>query len=391
MRGDAHDAGAVRLHALAAVLMFLLVMGALLTHAQAQEGIQQVISEETARLIERMDLTEIVEQAPEMDVVRILKDAVQGDFSIDGEGLTQAVRRTLVGKASGLIPRMVRILGITVLCAALLRLRSLTGRDGISRLMETLAYLCMILPVAYDFSALLAQGRAVTERMVNFYQAVLPTMLALMTSMGGAHSAMMMSELSLTATGFLAGFVETVLFAVLGFAAALACLNNFAPEIRLGRALKLLRTGIHWCLGISFTVFLGLLTAQGATSSSYDGVTLRAAKYAIDKFVPVVGGVFKDTADTLVGCSVVVKNAVGVVGLAGLALLILEPCLEILMTLSAYRLCAAALDPLGETRIVSALCDFADILTTLFILIISVGAMFFVFIAALMRVGMGFT
>jgi hypothetical protein len=79
------------------------------------------------------------------------------------------------------------------------------------------------------------------------------------------------------------------------------------------------------------------------------------------------------------------------VGLSGLVLLILEPCLTILLTMGAYRLCAAALDPMGETRIVSALCDFADILTTLFILIISVGAMFFVFIAALMRVGMGFS
>ena len=36
----------------------------------------------------------------------------------------------------------------------------------------------------------------------------------------------------------------------------------------------------------------------------------------------------------------------------------------------------------------AALCDFADILVTLFILILSVGAMCFVFLAAAMQMGM---
>ena len=133
-----------------------------------------------------------------------------------------------------------------------------------------------------------------------------------------------------------------------------------------------------------------MLTVQGATSASYDGVTMRAAKYAVDKFVPVIGGAFKDTADTLVGCSIVVKNAVGAVGLAGFLLILLGPCAQVLLTIAAYRLCAAAIEPLGAERIAPALQDFADILTTLFILMISIGAMFFVFVAALMRMGMGF-
>ena len=35
----------------------------------------------------------------------------------------------------------------------------------------------------------------------------------------------------------------------------------------------------------------------------------------MDNFVPIVGGMFSDTVDTLVGCSLVVHNAVGVLGL----------------------------------------------------------------------------
>ena len=226
--------------------------------------------------------------------------------------------------------------------------------------------------------------------MVDLFAALLPTMLALLTAMGGAQSAAQMQSLGLLATGTLAGFAQRALFPLLGLAAAVAVVSRLAPQIRLTSAGKLLRSMVHWALGVGFTLFLGVLTVQGATSASYDGVTMRAAKYAVDKFVPVIGGAFKDTADTLVGCSIVVKNAVGAVGLAGFLLILLGPCAQVLLTIAAYRLCAAAIEPLGAERIAPALQDFADILTTLFILMISIGAMFFVFVAALMRMGMGF-
>lgn len=54
-------------------------------------------------------------------------------------------------------------------------------------------------------------------------------------------------------------------------------------------------------------MFLGAMSLQGVTSASIDGVAIRAAKYAVDNFVPVVGGMFSDTMDTLVGCTLIVK------------------------------------------------------------------------------------
>ena len=357
--------------------------------ALAQEA-DGILMEETQRLLEEMDLSSIQEQAPELDVQSILRSAAQGGGEVDGEALWQAVRGMALGSVRELVPRMLRIVGVSVLCAGLLQLRVLSEKDSLTGLLETLAYLSLALPVAADCAALFAQGREVTQRMADFYSAVLPTMLSLLTAIGGTRSALLMEQLSLAATGGLTRFVQSVLMGALGLCAALTVVQHVAPEIRLGRTMRALRTGVHWALGLCFTAFLGLITVQGMTGAHYDGVTVRTAKYAIDKFVPVVGGAFKDTADTLIGCSIVVKNAVGVVGLAGLLAIMLRPCAGILCTVAAYRACAVALEPLGCGRIGSALSDFADILTSLFIIIISVSAMFFVFLAELMRIGMGF-
>ena len=337
-----------------------------------------------------MDTSALENAVPGRSVVEILKNAVRGDFTLDSSQLQMALLEDLMGSVRTLAPRLVRIMGLTVLCAALLQLRTVFGRDEVVRLCELIAYFCMVAPVALDFAALLDLGKTATSSMVAVYEAVLPTMLALLTAMGGQRSVLLAQQTSLTVSGAIASVVNTYLFALLGFCAILAIINRLTENVQLGKLQKFVREFIHWVLGIGFTVFLGLLTMQGLSSSAFDSITLRAAKYAVDNFVPVVGGMFKDTADTLVGCSIIVKNALGLTGLAGIVLVILDPCLSILVTSFGYRLCAAVLQPLGNTKILGALDDFADILTTLFIIIISIGAIFFVFVSSLMLIGGGF-
>ncbi len=379
-----------RIAAAAALFLSLLLLALPAARAQEESGLAGLLREETERLLGEMDLAPLQEAAPELDVASLLESASQGSAALPVGEILSAAGEALAGNLRSLAPRMVRLVGLAVLSAALLRLRAVTFGDGAARLLQLMTYLCMALPAAADAANLLQAGRETAGRMVDLFAALLPTMLALLTAMGGAQSAAQMQSLGLLATGTLAGFAQRALFPLLGLAAAVAVVSRLAPQIRLTSAGKLLRSMVHWTLGVGFTVFLGVLTVQGATSASYDGVTMRAAKYAVDKFVPVIGGAFKDTADTLVGCSIVVKNAVGAVGLAGFLLILLGPCAQVLLTIAAYRLCAAAIEPLGAERIAPALQDFADILTTLFILMISIGAMFFVFVAALMRMGMGF-
>lgn len=379
-----------RIAAAAALFLSLLLLALPAARAQEESSLAGLLREETERLLGEMDLAPLKEAAPELDVASLLESASQGGAALPVGEILSAAGEALAGNLRSLAPRMVRLVGLAVLSAALLRLRAVTFGDGAARLLQLMTYLCMALPAAADAANLLQAGKETAGRMVDLFAALLPTMLALLTAMGGAQSAAQMQSLGLLATGTLAGFAQRALFPLLGLAAAVTVVSRLAPQIRLTSAGKLLRSMVHWALGIGFTVFLGVLTVQGATSASYDGVTMRAAKYAVDKFVPVIGGAFKDTADTLVGCSIVVKNAVGAVGLAGFLLILLGPCAQVLLTIAAYRLCAAAIEPLGAERIAPALQDFADILTTLFILMISIGAMFFVFVAALMRMGMGF-
>lgn len=50
-------------------------------------------------------------------------------------------------------------------------------------------------------------------------------------------------------------------------------------------------------IGLSITIFTFFMSAQGLSSAVIDGVSFRAAKYAITNSIPIVGGFLKDGFD----------------------------------------------------------------------------------------------
>ena len=145
--------------------------------------------------------------------------------------------------------------------------------------------------------------------------------------------------------------------------------------------------GIHAAAGVSFTVFLGAMSLQGVTSASIDGVAIRAAKYAVDNFVPVVGGMFSDTMDTLVGCTLIVKNALGVAAVLVLVGALVGPLLRTLAVVFMLRLSAALLEPIADGDIVCAIGDFSRTVVLFFITMLCVGTMYFLLIVQVLLVG----
>jgi len=118
-----------------------------------------------------------------------------------------------------------------------------------------------------------------------------------------------------------------------------------------------------------------------------DGISIRTAKFAIDNFVPFVGGMFADTVDTLVGCSLLIKNALGVTGLILLAGILAGPMTQTLGAALMYQMCAALLQPVAESRLLKCMADFSRVMMLMFVVQMSLGAMFILLIAQMLVVG----
>ena len=146
--------------------LWLLLAVPALAQEEAKEGFD-LISEETEKLMESMDLTQIEQTLPEVNVRQWLSEAAKGERGWDAQALWATVRQSALSHTEGLYREMLRILGISVLCAALTKLRCVTQRDGVASLCEMLVYLCLLLPLIQNISVLIAKGTQTAVRKIG--------------------------------------------------------------------------------------------------------------------------------------------------------------------------------------------------------------------------------
>jgi len=223
--------------------------------------------------------------------------------------------------------------------------------------------------------------------MAEWMQALFPLMMTLLAAVGGTASSAFYHPAVMAAAGSMTALVQQVTLPLAVGVAALTMAGGVSEGLRVARLCKLLRQAACWTLGLGFTVFIGVMSVQGVNAAALDGISIRTAKFAMDRFIPIVGGMFADTVDTLVGCSLVVHNAVGVLGLLLLLSTLMMPLVRTVMTLFLYRACAAILQPVSDSPLCRAIGGYADVFSLLFIIQLSVGAMFLLLVAQLITVG----
>ena len=130
-------------------------------------------------------------------------------------------------------------------------------------------------------------------------------------------------------------------------------------------------------ISAAFTIFIGILTIYGL-STKIDGITIRTAKFAVDKFVPVVGGFLSDAVDAVIGSSTILKNGIGIIGLIVIALIILAPLIKVAALLLVYKLIGAIIEPIASPNIVNFFTDISKTLLLILISMVSITIMFFI-------------
>ncbi len=132
------------------------------------------------------------------------------------------------------------------------------------------------------------------------------------------------------------------------FSAVLHIVSSLTDKYKVTQLANLLRSVSIGLLGTFVTIFLGVVSVQGSTRAVADGVTIKAAKYIAGNFVPVVGKMFADASDTVIGASLLMKNAVGITGVVVILFMCAFPALKILTLAFIYKMSAAVMQPLGD-------------------------------------------
>ncbi|NBI27563.1 stage III sporulation protein AE [Chengkuizengella marina] len=282
---------------------------------------------------------------------------------------------------------LVTIVILAVFSMILETLQSAFERNSVSKVAYAISYIVLIIIVINSFSVAISYAKTAIENMIHFMIAMIPLLLTLLVSMGSFATASIMHPLIIFMIHTTGTLIYTVVFPLLFFSAVLHIVSSISDKYNVSQLAELLRNISIGIFGALVTVFLGVISVQGASSAVSDGVTIRTAKYVTSNFVPVIGRMFSDASDTVIGASLLVKNAIGLVGVVILIFLCVFPAIKILTLALIYNLSAAIMQPLGDSPIVKCLFTIGKSMIYVFAALAAVGLMFFLAITIIITAG----
>ncbi len=133
------------------------------------------------------------------------------------------------------------------------------------------------------------------------------------------------------------------------------------------------------------TIFVGVVSLEGTLSSSIDGITAKTAKTIVSSGIPVVGKILGDVVDSVLGCGIILKNAVGLVGIIVIIGICILPILKLSMLTISYQLVSSVSGVIADDKIVKLLEQIADIFKILLAILCSISFMVIIGTALLLK------
>ncbi|MCR4442224.1 MAG: stage III sporulation protein AE [Peptococcaceae bacterium] len=326
---------------------------------------------------------EVGSYLPELSLSKMIDSFKKGEFSFSPQEVVSKIIKLFVFELTANLTLLGKLLIIAVVCSILINLQSAFEGGTVARLACFVCLAALITIALGSFNLAVKTGLGSISKMVGFMKLLLPVLLVLLTAVGGLTSTALLQPFLMVFLSVMGVFIQGVIFPLIYLTAMISIVNSISDRFKVTRIASLIRQLAKAGIGLVLTLFIGVVTVQGAAGAVIDGVTLRTAKFMTGAFVPVAGSMFADALDAVMGGSLLLKNAVGLTGVLVLGAIALFPVIKILAIAVIYRLAAALLQPLGDTLVADALEDMAGSLFLVFAAVASVAIMFFMTIAVI--------
>ena len=212
-----------------------------------------------------------------------------------------------------------------------------------------------------NFSSIIKMVQDTSTNLVAFMNMLVPLLITLMMYTGSIVTSGVLEPIILFMINFIGNMIQNILIPLVLVFASLVIMSKLSDRVQIDKLAKFLKSGIVWVLGIVLTIFVGVLSLEGTMSSSVDGITAKTAKTIVSSAVPVVGKILSDSVETVLGGGIILKNAVGVVGVIIVLGICIMPIIKLATLTIAYKLLTAITEPIADAKVTSLLDQIGDI------------------------------
>lgn len=315
----------------------------------------------------------------------IIQDIQQGNFNFDYKKIFDSLGKFLSREIKNNVGILIQVVIIAILSGFLDNIKSNFASDGISKLAFYMCYIVAVTIIISSFIHIVDLATETIVMLIAFMEVFLPIMIGFVVSTGGVTTSSMIYPLIIFVTNVISNFMNNFMIPIVMTAFGIGMVANISEKIKISKISKMIQNIAMWILGIMLTIFVGIVSLEGSIASTVDGITVKTAKFMFSNGVPIVGKLLGDSIDTILGSTLVLKDAVGFVGVLVLLTLVLVPVLKIVIFLFIYGGAAALIEPFAESRLLKCMHETVGVGKVVLAIVLTVSIMFIIGIVAMLK------
>ena len=308
-----------------------------------------------------------------IDINSMLNSAIKGN--IDNNTLYKKIINLLGKEVKTGIKSLVSILIIIVIHSILKSISENLQNDNVSKMIYYVQYIAIVTVIMNNFSDVISMVKETATNLVGFMNSLIPILVSLMLYTGSITTSSILEPAILFMINFIGNIIQSFLIPAVLIAATLSIVSKIGEKVQIDKISKTFNSGIIWILGIILTTFVGVISLEGTLSSSIDGITAKTAKAIVSSSIPIVGKILGDAVDTVLGCGIILKNAIGVIGVIIIIGICIMPILKIAILTVSYKILASVSEPIADAKIIKLLEQIGDIFKVLLAILCSISVM----------------
>lgn len=320
----------------------------------------------------------------DIDIQELLNNAIKGE--LDTNQLLKNIFPLLGTEIKEALKVMGSILIIVLIHSVLKSISDNLNNKSVAQITYYVQYILIATVIMTNFSSIIALTKEAVGNMISFIQLLFPLLMTLMLASGSVVSVNLVQPIILFIINLISNIFQSIIIPIILVGTALAIVSKISDRIQIDKLSKFLKSSSVWAIGILLTIFVGVLSIEGTLGSSVDGITAKTAKAAVSSFIPVVGKVLGDAVDTVIGCSAILKNAIGIVGVIVVIAICITPILKLAIITIIYHLTAALCEPIADSKIVSLITQMADTFKILLAILCSISVMLIIGITLVINI-----
>jgi len=305
---------------------------------------------------------------------------ISGEMPFTWESIGQLVWDAMFSELDQHRKTAVQILILIIVAAIFMNFTNVFEKSQVADISFYIMYLLLFTILMKAFYNMSQIAEETLNNVLTFMKILMPSYFIAATFASGSLTGVAYYEFTLLLITLIQWLLKYAVLPAVNLYVLFLLLNHLSAKEYLSKMADLLKTFIEWSLKTLGAAAIGFQIVQSLILPALDSLKTAVVNKTAGA-IPGVGNIFTGVAEVVLGSAVLIKNAIGAVGLIILVFICISPIVKLAVCVILYKVMSALIQPVSDKRMVECVGGVGEGAGMLLKIVLHIAILFFITVA----------